>query len=703
VKGRKQRRTVRLWLLGIGLGTGVAFAEGGTASVPDVWNIDSGPIGSGPYFAETVANGMIGIQVMPVPFSTQQTVIYGAYERMWPGSVSCTVRSFNFLNLAVAINGVRIERREQTRQFHQSIDFKNAAVATAFDYGDVATIVSSVRALRHLPHTALMDVTITAKRPLTLTVSTIMQSPATAGADPWHPERVLQWLTQVQRFNSSPEEGVAPTYRTERAAASAQGPLGTPWVAAAQSFVFDEAAKDAPPVTGKEGTLTFTRRWVAPGTYHFALVGATLTSAHVDDPLNEAQRLAATAAVQGTAALIEAHQRAWADLWKSDIVVEGDPITQRAVHSMLYHLYSFIREGSGYSISPMGLSGGPGDYLGHIFWDADTWMFPALLALHTELARGMLDYRYERLAAARKNAAMNGYRGASFPWESAATGDEDVWSDAMGAPEVHITGDVALAAWNYYRVTQDRQWLRERGYPLLKETADYWSSRVTRNGPGHYDIDNVVAADEYADDVNNDAFTNAAAKVNLMAATEAARILGVPPNPDWEQVRQNIPILEFSNGVIREHATYKGEKIKQADVDLLAYPLQIVTDPQAVRRDLDYYVSRNDDAEGPAMTKSIFAILYERTGTPDKALRIFKSGYEPNQRPPFGVLAETASSENPYFATAAGGLLQALLYGFGGLEITDQGLVQHQVKLPAGWKSLTLTGVGPEHRQYTVR
>ena len=39
------------------------------------------------------------------------------------------------------------------------------------------------------------------------------------------------------------------------------------------------------------------------------------------------------------------------------------------------------------------------------------------------------------------------------------------------------------------------------------------------------------------------------------------------------------------------------------------------------------------------------------------------------------AVAETATSDNPYFMTGAGGLLQAVLFGFGGLEITDEGIV----------------------------
>jgi trehalose/maltose hydrolase-like predicted phosphorylase len=347
----------------------------------------------------------------------------------------------------------------------------------------------------------------------------------------------------------------------------------------------------------------------------------------------------------------------------------------------------------------MGLSGL--GYNGHIFWDSELWMYPSLLLLHPEIAKSLLEYRFERLEAARRNAFMHGYKGAMFPWESAASGDEETPVWALSGPfEHHITADIAIAAWNYYAVTQDRQWLREKGWPLLKETADFWASRVERNGPGKYDIKNVVAADEWAENIDNNAFTNAAAKANLQYATEAAKILGITPDSDWMNVANNIPILKFSDGVIKEHAAYNGEKIKQADVNLLAYPLHEVTDKNAIRKDLEYYEPRV--GEGPAMTHAIFSILYSRLGEPEKAYKSFKQGYTPNMRMPFGVIAETATGNNPYFSTGAGGMLQAMLNGFGGLEITPHGIEQLKTTLPAKWKSLTLKGIGVEKKTYFV-
>ncbi len=82
---------------------------------------------------------------------------------------------------------------------------------------------------------------------------------------------------------------------------------------------------------------------------------------------------------------------------------------------------------------------------------------------------------------------------------------------------------------------------------------------------------------------------------------------------------------------------------------------------------------------------------------------MFKKSYQPNQVPPFGVLAETAGGNNPYFATGAGGMLQAILAGLGGLDITDQGIVQLKTKLPKAWKSLTLKGVGVDKKTFVVK
>ncbi|MEQ9301488.1 MAG: hypothetical protein RIF33_23115 [Cyclobacteriaceae bacterium] len=49
-------------------------------------------------------------------------------------------------------------------------------------------------------------------------------------------------------------------------------------------------------------------------------------------------------------------------------------------------------------------------------------------------------------------------------------------------------------------------------------------------------------------------------------------------------------------------------------------------------------------------------------------------------------------------------MLLSVLGGFGGLEITNNGIEQiAQPKLPKGWKSLTMKGVGKDEKTFTVK
>ncbi len=655
----------------------------------DPWKINTSSIKQSDYYGVTVANGMLGIVSSPEPFKVKDVVLAGAYDLYGRGRVSNFLRSFNLLNMYLEIDGRRISTND-AQNMKQELDMKQASFNTQFDHGDKASVSYTYYSLRHLPFTVLMDVSITAKKDITITGASVMEAPDA--------------LKDVQNYYNEIDR---PHVVISLLTSSAKSPTGKLLMCASNTFLFSEEHGHEPRVIhemwdNNMHLMKFSKKIKAGETYRFSIAGTSITSAHHDDPLNEAERSAIFAKLEGRERLLSFHQKAWDELWKSDIKIEGDDQAQQDIHSMLYHLYSFTREGTSLSPSPMGLSGL--GYNGHVFWDTELWMYPAILALHPELAKSMIEYRYQRLEAAKRNAFSKGYKGAMYPWESAETGVEETPVWALSGPfEHHITACVAIAAWNYYCVTQDKNWLKEKGWPILSATADFWASRVERNGPGHYDIKNVVAADEWAENVDNNAFTNAAAKANLQFATEAAKILGLVPTADWMNVAMNIPVLKFPDGVTREHATYKGEGIKQADVNLLAYPLKEITDPKQIRKDLEYYETRVPDEGTPAMTQAVFTTLYARLGDADKAYHWFKEAYLPNLNPPFRVIAETKGGTNPYFATGAGGVLQSVLMGFGGLEITPKGIIQVKSVLPKHWKSLTITGVGPEKKSYIVK
>ncbi|MFZ4058408.1 MAG: glycoside hydrolase family 65 protein [Ferruginibacter sp.] len=655
----------------------------------DPWKITAANFDTKNYYGVTVANGMVGIVSSPDVCSVKDVVLAGAYDLYGRGRVSNFIKSFNLLNMYMYIDGRRLSNNEVSN-VRQTLDMQSASFSTTFDYKDIATVTYTYYALRQLPYSVLMDISISAKKNFELNSASIMEAP--------------DLLKDVQNYYNELDR---PHTTIQLLTSTAKSPTGKLLMCASNAFIFSEPHKQEPRVIhemwdNNVHLMRFNKTIKANETYHYSIVGSTITSAHHEDPLNEAERLTIFAKLQGRDKLIGMHKAAWATLWESDIVIEGDDQSQQDVHSMLYHLYSFVREGASYSPSPMGLSGL--GYNGHVFWDTELWMFPAILQLHPEMAKGLVEYRFERLEAAKRNAFGKGYKGAMFPWESAASGVEETPVWALSGPfEHHITACVGIAAWNYYCVTQDKDWLKTKGWPILKSTADFWASRVERNGVGHFDITNVVAADEWAENVDNNAFTNAAAKANLQYATAAAKIVGETADADWMLVAANIPILKFTDGVTQEHATYKGEGIKQTDVNLLAFPLKEIIDPKQIKKDLDYYSVKVPNEGTPAMTQAIFTILYARLGDADKAYHFFKDAYVPNLNPPFNVIAETKGGTNPYFATGAGGIIQSVLNGFGGLDITPDGITQIKSTLPKHWKKLTLKGIGPNHKTFTVQ
>ncbi len=652
------------------------------------WHILAEDIDPDDYYGITCANGMIGLVSSPEPMRVGEVVLNGVYDAYQRGRVSNILQTFNHADLNLQVGGAMVTRDRMTG-YRQVLDMPTATLSTTFNWNDQIEVEQQLMALRHLPYTSLTVVTITTREAVVISASSVIQAPD-------HLRDVRNYYSEIDR----------PHVLIPLLTSVAESPTGRYTLAASNSFIFPEAHGEEPDIIHEDWDYNrhlakFRKTFAAGESYTFAVVGSTVSSEHYSDPHNEAERLTIFAKLEGIERLVNRHEAAWAELWQSDIQIDGPMDVQRDVRSALYHLYAFAREGTAYSLSPMGLSGL--GYNGHVFWDTEIWMFPPLLVLQPDIARSLLEYRYERLEAAMQNAFAHGYDGAMFPWESADDGSEDtpVWA-LTGPFQHHISGDIAWACWQYYRVTHDREWLATRGWPIIEAVADFWASRVDRSAGDTYHINNVVGANEWLENIDDNAFTNGIAITALRIGSQAAQALGKTPDPDWAHVADRIPIVQFENGVTRENQTYAGEMIKQADANLLAYPLDIVRDKEAIRKDLEYYEPRISP-DGPAMGYSVLSILHQRLGNTQKAYELFLKSYQPNRVPPFGVLAETAGGTNPYFATGAGGMLQALLFGFGGLEVTDEGIVQaNEYPLPLDWKKLTITGVGKEEATYEL-
>jgi nigerose phosphorylase len=258
-----------------------------------------------------------------------------------------------------------------------------------------------------------------------------------------------------------------------------------------------------------------------------------------NDPVKGSVLDAAIAQVEEAKALgyegcFAQHRSEWAKKWeRCDVEVEGDDEAQRALRYSIFQLLMVApTAGSTNSIPARALSGQV--YKGAIFWDTEMFMFPFFLHTYPEKAVELMRYRIKTLDGARRKAKTEGpgYRGAFYAWESQETGDDACSYFNVGDPitgrdlrthfrdkQVHISGDVAIAMWEYFKITGDDSLLLEGGAEVILECARFYVSYAYfKRDKGRYEILDVIGPDEYHERVNNNAFTNMVVKETFAIA-----------------------------------------------------------------------------------------------------------------------------------------------------------------------------------------
>ncbi|WP_194919132.1 ricin-type beta-trefoil lectin domain protein [Catenulispora rubra] len=415
---------------------------------------------------------------------------------------------------------------------------------------------------------------------------------------------------------------------------------------------------------------------------------------------------AATAAASlGAARVTARNNQAWSTLWSADISVPGDDALTGQIRASMFYLLESVRAGVSWSTTPGGLSAD--GYKGHVFWDMETWMYPALLAGHPDIAAGIDAYRQRLLKQAEQNTSIcapsgQTISGARFPWESALTGKDTYLGPGEFCDEIHITADVALAQWQYYLATGDTSWLANSAWPVLRDAAKYWASRAVPNGSGGYQILNVMGPDEYQDNVNDSAYTNAAAQKTLQIAVQAAQITGNTPDANWAAVAAGLSVPFDAAGQHHlEFDGYSGQTVKQADVTMLQYPWGVPMSSTVAQNDLDYYGARTD-LNGPSMTDAIDGIDSSALASSRcDSYTYLQRSINPFMRAPFDQFTETRGGGAFDFTTGAGGFLQEFEYGFTGLR-WNQNSLQLDPSLPPQLPGLNLTGLQWQGRTYDL-
>ena len=398
--------------------------------------------------------------------------------------------------------------------------------------------------------------------------------------------------------------------------------------------------------------------------------------------------------------IFAASKSTWAKRWSTDIEIDGPIEDQQAVHSFLFYLRSSISSTGPMSLSPYGLSSET--YNGHIFWDADIWVFPALSLIYPDAAKTISKYRLAHLDSAKQNhderRSWYGQKAtpvvapgaAQYPWESSTSGLEVAPGESK--QEHHISGSVLFS------LNQARQLglISTQEYSKVAEPITKFYMARSVDVEGQRQIKWTMSPDEFHTG-DNDLYTNCLLEW----------ILNSRQNPPPVYLPRDGQTLLTYDGDL-------GKGYKQAAALLAIYPLQNRTVEEKAKEMMVRYAGKCTK-NGPAMTDSLEALIWARINEPDKAYVDWKRSWEDFTKAPLMLFSEKRSKPSTYFTTGASGCLQTVIFGFLGFRINEgkvggalwstklqSGTLTAWPHLPEAWKRVTFRNFTVLGKRYTL-
>ena len=711
------RAVATLWFMALTLDSTAAAQVARRAPADSAFLLQTSDFKRSP--SPFIGNGRLGVIIPALGIGASRSFKAGLYEH-GPGDVPriVAIPAWNAVEIFDGQGwiGVKGSPDSSVREYHQALDMQTGTARTSYDWvnpGRRTSVRVETFVSRADPRLTAIRLAITPHQagrvrvrfalagwppPRRLALATIERAdPAWKPADIWYPGHMLVRSREAVRDPRGARLMLT------------SAPVGrTTILAEAAAVTWPMNLRNSAAQTAAEGDTA--RVEVAfdasPGrTYTFSQVTSIVTSEEVPRPLEQASREVETARSRGFDRLAVDNARAWHARWETDIEIAGSPELQRVVRSMLFYLLCSADSGTRLGVPPMGLSSA--GYYGHIFWDSDTWMFPSLLITHPDVAHSLVAFRSRTLPAARDNARLNGFRGAMYPWEADERGVETTPHFAVqnARSEIHVNGDVALAQWQYYLASGDSSWLANDGYPVIRETADFWVSRSTCSAKDDLcHIENVVSVAEGLIGVTDDAYTNAVARKNLQIAAAASKRLGKPADPRWALLASKLHLPYDS--VSQFFRTYQGAPDSTLGwvTPLLAYPLAVPMSPRAKRAQLQQaFAQLLKEGPGAMMGSTILSVGAAELN--DRAMMdsLLPYSYRTHLKGPFLMLSETPTNDAVNFVTGAGGFLQQVIFGWTGLRLGEGGLEPaFPPLLPSSVKRLVLRNITVRGKRYDV-
>ncbi len=412
------------------------------------------------------------------------------------------------------------------------------------------------------------------------------------------------------------------------------------------------------------------------------------------------------------------HEEKWEKRWgESSIIIRGNDYDQKLVNFATYHLINSGEfSGNDCSIPARNLSGVA--YKGHVFWDTEMYLLPFYILTCPEIAKALLMYRYNTLEGARQNAKNEGFKGASYAWESTDNGLEaapvaailpngEVIPILSGKYENHISPDIAYTVWKYWEATGDDDFLLNYGAEIIFETARFCESLLTEEDDGLYHINSVIGPDEYHEMIDDNAYTNYLVMNNFDVAIKTKGKLNIDDEEknDWKNYRDKIysgfnpktglyeqfkgfynleyiDIEEYEprtapmDVILGREKTAKTQVIKQPDVLMFMFLFGEQFSKEDLAVNYDFYEKRC--GHGSSLSPGIHSIIAARCGKNDDAYRYFLKNAKIDIGDEFG------NATGGIHIGSLGAVWMSVVMGFAGLCFDESGF-RLKPDLPEEW------------------
>jgi alpha-L-fucosidase 2 len=274
----------------------------------------------------------------------------------------------------------------------------------------------------------------------------------------------------------------------------------------------DSFTRKADDLPGQPREVTVASRVVGADGLDFELVpGRTVTvSTAILSDLDArnfsttAKKLVTELTPQKIATLSVRHREWWSNFWSRSFIEIPDKEIEKHWYAALYVMGSCSRPGK---VAP-GLWGNwlttdepnwQGDF--HLNYNFQAPFYIVYGANHADLSLPFYQAMVDWMPQAREFAKQRGWKGVHYPVSIGP------WGLCSYNPRLDLgqRSDAAYAALNfiwYWQYTQDQVWLKNTGYPYLREVADFWEDYL-KFEDGRYVIHNDSIQEGSGNDMNS--------------------------------------------------------------------------------------------------------------------------------------------------------------------------------------------------------